>query len=1381
MDSNCFVYSGGGRLALLALVLLTLGLAGCGSDEPAAVTPPAPPPAPPPFQPQPVEVALGELGGTVTLMTTEAGGFTLNGEAFEGGEVTAENGNTYALSLADGKWTAAYQAATATLTLGITGEEVTVMRAEDGTYWIGDAAFEPGGNFAASNGNHYMLALADDGSWTASYVPATIAVTLGITGEEVSVMRAEDGSYHIGDTAFASGGSVTATNGNEYTLTMADGAWTAAYVPLVQQVAAGNSGLSVPFTRHENGTWTAVHPTLGEQPVTSGVQVPLGIEMYYVELLGDGMWRISYVPKQVPVTLGISGQTVTVVKAENGTWSLNGAPFTSGEGVAAGFGSYTLTLGSDDTWTAAFNEVPTVITLGTSGDMVTVVMVEDGSYTLGGDPFASGGEVTAGNGNVYSLTLAEGAWSAMFVPMDVEIGGTGLTAMTREDQDGWDVNGARVPKSGTGDITVHGASFHVWHIDGDLFGARFDKAINSDSAGDSDTEAGFGLAGDLNKDNRMTLTDDNEDTVANELRTGLTVGGNTFTMADLLGAGSASASGDNFVASARGAIEKIRGDVAALLGLDTAPTGIDGILDSRWGAIQTEVNKVFGAGKVNLGANAPDDDDMLGEIDDILAALSSGTQFAAATDGDGSGVFKGAALSESAALDAFDANQSESRIVFGSTGETRYGAISQKEREYATSDLTYKDADDATAAGLVGAFSYATTNDVVRVWHIQTSGNAYYEGGTTAVSGDGTLYSGDIELEVKFSSKRVSGLVTGLQTAEGDPWQYQFGDVEAIILPTATDLDNNAHWDASEDTARAQVTFERRAGSPSPQTVVSTFAGQLLGTGDASGDWAHGVWTVGSNSASGTSRYLAGSFGASRVADTAPVRPGTDDGSGVEALTTSLGDSSGNFTVADGKLTVTMNLFERVANDAVTASLALGSTTVTNVLEADPADPDGRDGAGEVVNAGLGLVVLDTDTGTAGLQPPTQELSVSLATLIANAGTEVNTNGPHRQVEIAVEKIETARADLAVLQALDTRITGSEEAAWKKVQTALLGIFHHVPTKVAGAYDADRALGLIDSVLNALSSSANLKVAIDPDGTGIFNTATDGTSNGGAVGSPSSYSVIWGRQAVQMKAIANATDYTRFGAWRVQQDAFADGEVWRQPSITSDEGLAGNRPGLFAYSPLPTTQWNTSGDPSYPLGGSATFTGKTVAMQGTTFFEGTVEVLAEWTGDAWEGATANIGELTMTIRGLMNANGDPLRAHEHVATHFLGAPNPNVPEDTPLESVTFRSIPIMVDAGGNVGFGTSNAGSDHSYNTTPLLAFGPLGTETVLTPRRFQHNWLTPPPSIWGWFAGQDVDGPLAVIGRYWLADQGENVSLPGSPYYFKGGPLSGVFGADRP
>ena len=70
----------------------------------------APLPAPPPFQPQSVDVALGESGDKVTLMTTEAGGFTLNGEEFRsGGSVTASNGNTYVLTLAEGQWTATLQ------------------------------------------------------------------------------------------------------------------------------------------------------------------------------------------------------------------------------------------------------------------------------------------------------------------------------------------------------------------------------------------------------------------------------------------------------------------------------------------------------------------------------------------------------------------------------------------------------------------------------------------------------------------------------------------------------------------------------------------------------------------------------------------------------------------------------------------------------------------------------------------------------------------------------------------------------------------------------------------------------------------------------------------------------------------------------------------------------------------------------------------------------------------------------------------------------------------------------------------------------------------------------------------------------------------------
>ena len=80
----------------------------CSEDVLAPVAPPTPPPAPPGFTPEAVEVALGESGDSATLMTTEAGGFTLDGGAFEsGGTVTAENGETYRLVLSDGSWTAA--------------------------------------------------------------------------------------------------------------------------------------------------------------------------------------------------------------------------------------------------------------------------------------------------------------------------------------------------------------------------------------------------------------------------------------------------------------------------------------------------------------------------------------------------------------------------------------------------------------------------------------------------------------------------------------------------------------------------------------------------------------------------------------------------------------------------------------------------------------------------------------------------------------------------------------------------------------------------------------------------------------------------------------------------------------------------------------------------------------------------------------------------------------------------------------------------------------------------------------------------------------------------------------------------------------------------
>lgn len=68
---------------------------------------PGNPPAPPGYVPQDLEIALGVSGDTVTLKTTEAGGYTLDDRPFVSGtDVTASNGSVYTLVLDGTTWTA---------------------------------------------------------------------------------------------------------------------------------------------------------------------------------------------------------------------------------------------------------------------------------------------------------------------------------------------------------------------------------------------------------------------------------------------------------------------------------------------------------------------------------------------------------------------------------------------------------------------------------------------------------------------------------------------------------------------------------------------------------------------------------------------------------------------------------------------------------------------------------------------------------------------------------------------------------------------------------------------------------------------------------------------------------------------------------------------------------------------------------------------------------------------------------------------------------------------------------------------------------------------------------------------------------------------------
>ena len=228
--------------------------------------------------------------------------------------------------------------------------------------------------------------------------------------------------------------------------------------------------------------------------------------------------------------------------------------------------------------------------------------------------------------------------------------------------------------------------YPFWRQDGGMLaGARFDAAIN----GHTDF-----IRGDL--DAMPTLTEEDEDTAGNELRTGLEVAGETFPLAELLGAGTSTQDGDNFVAEARTELEKISGQVDTLIDLfkdaDGGQTTLNDLIGTtnqigKWGEAQAAVDKVFG-GTVTLRAEA-DADEAAEALDDLVQALSSLDAFQAATEKDGEGVFEDAELTADQAADAFDATESQATAALGMLGDTRFGAVVLKERANARGKLGY--------------------------------------------------------------------------------------------------------------------------------------------------------------------------------------------------------------------------------------------------------------------------------------------------------------------------------------------------------------------------------------------------------------------------------------------------------------------------------------------------------------------------------------------------------------------------------------------------------------------------------------------------------------------------------------------------------------------
>ena len=1178
-----------------------------------------------------------------------------------------------------------------------------------------------------------------------------------------SVHRLSAVSTQPSNTCASRAGSVTAENGNAYTVTISDdGTFMAEYVqPPALSIPLGISGSTVEVRRNEdltfsamiNGEWVMITAettvTAANGNVYAAVLSPEGIPI-----------GVMHVAAMQEVMLGALGGTVTVKQAEDMTWWIGEMEVKDGTVYTAANGNmYALMMDSEGMWSAMYQKVMVTVALGTQGS-IELVRAEDMSWWLGSEGVGVGSEVMSDNGNTYTLWYTDGVWSARFEPESMMIEGTGLVAMTREADDMYDVNGSTLPASGMGDVTVDGAMYHVWMQGGALMGARFDAAISADT--DHFTTNDLGIPR-LNSDRTNLIATGNEED-----------GEGMFSIGDLLGGGMASDEGANFVAEAVKSIEKVQADVAALLALDTKPSGLDTILESQWTKLEMALDTIFNTDSDNETAadrtsavrqTAPREEDILDDIADVLDALSSEGSFVAATAANGGGVFESQALGAGAAADAFNRVKWTASATMGVTGSTRYGTALRKTSDHA------KDGPDTTE---YGAFAYSTMHETVRTVDaaaVSLTGIASYSGGTRAISGSGKTYSGMMDLQVRFKANSVSGVVSGLEDSDGLPWQHNFADVDRIVLDDAT-LRRNAQWNNTG--ADATVFYTADSGLLRPvSNQPNTFAGILLGEGADAGSEANGTWSIGT---AGGSSYLTGGFGVMHVGDTSRPTPSGDDGSSATAQLFTMVEATAtenltDVSIADGTLTVKQRSYGWAGRDGATVPTyqALGAA-----------------GDETLITAKFGL-----------------------AALAGNNGAQIAMNGP-KWIDGVISTLTTERDLLSTLQSLNSGDTQAAELlAWQRVQDAvqynLFGGLIPVKFNVNYADDGDAAtadleseadaIDLINRALDALSSNAKLEAALDPEGTGIFDHYPTGTADDPTtderedLGNYRVYDANDRRYEVNTRTIANirgerqykvfsamgTTDFTRFGFWRRESTT----------SARRNDGVVGNvirgphgGPGTYAYSPLDSTNVGTLTNLSFPTGGSARYVGETIALQNTTILSGTAQVDVSWLTPADVNAGTSVGTLSLTISDLASAVGDPLSQGGSADTTVATAAGNEIAD------IVFPGLSIIVggqgDFANNMIVGTAGTADDDG--NIPY-------TEATVSGTRYRQAAaaadITPSPttqSVKALFVGQGVDGPLGVIGTWTLTDDTVGRVAPdGSHTDDLGQAIYGAFGVEVP
>ena len=1308
-------------------------------------------------------------------MQLETGGYGIDGTAIEsGGTHTAANGN-YTLTMEDGVWMATFAPAMHEVALGASGDSVTIVQMEAGGFSLNGEAITADTTAMAANGATYGVALGADGPMVV-YIPSSVTVMLGMEGGELMLTLAEDQMTYMRDGEVFAPGTVVTSNERDYTVTMGEGGWMADFNKPMVDVALGGSGNTITLIQDEQrGWWYAP-----EQAANDGDTYTMGANNYSM-MLADGVWTATFAPNMMEVTLGMSGESITVTQVEAGGYMYNDMMIGDGAYAKAENGaSYSLMMGEDGTIMASYTSDPVSVMLGTEGGTIMLVLQEDQmTWHKDGEVFMSGGEVMVmfdDRTNTYTVTMdAEtGMWSAAYVHFiaTIDLGTSGETQdLIRDEMGGWWTDPDNAFSSGGTVMAANGNSYTLTYgeegwssvyvpatmaiMGTDLTAVAnendggytimgvADQTLDENGMGDVMTDAG-NFRVHMDDDGNLVGTQYEEavntEAAAAKAR-GFSIGTGVAKNKDVVNVDDAKTEGVNEA----GTMITINGDDHSIGDLfqdgetTVEGTNIIAAKDGVLATVSTLAAQIKGLIAVNTHEN-PDGD---------------GTQ----TDFSESFRAKWKALDT--ALDAvfgnLDETDSEGTVYDhidplddGTLGAT---AVEKMVETLDAIVMALSSADAFLAAALEdGIFEDSTAGGANAATVAKNATETFNRIASTA-----TVYMARTE-NTRFGvySKETSD-TAAVKLASDSMGAYAYSPMKAskfVDLPQAggafyegrtmaMSMDGKSLYNGD---ISLQVRFRGKR--------VSGLVENLLdGDGDAF-KYSFGTVaaiilaeaTIGNDGdfmkdAERDSQIVFTAEPGSPQAEILEDRQEQVDGEVVPVTGSSF---SGQF-VGGGAAAIGTWAINASTSDAENLTAAFGAEQGDAVPVTAPTVEGGgvsmtsvTDDISAVDEKGVITLVPAVEADSNNNVAAVPAVTVKGADLFDTGGAEMNGDS---FVANVIKEINSLTERLNAFIALDE--LEDEEAAdsgriavWAALVAAiepLVGvdsgaqIFADTYAGANAPDDSERdadAKELIDRVLDALSSFSKFRTATEEDG------VLYGTGNGIITGSGAKKRMIFERVMSTTTVEFESTKYTRFGAWN------------RVATVNATLPPEDNANGVFAYSPLDATAYGTT-DPNFPGGGKATYLGATIARVDqsdtpanmNTYYEGTITIGVTWAPNV--DSADNVGNIAASISNLRDDDG---ALYMHITNGV----------ENGVEIILFVDSDI-------------NVARDENDNT---LSFGKPTTGI-----RLRHADIRLPDfgiegNIAGLFVGKVIDGPLGVIGSWGLVNgDGDN--------------LKGAYGAD--